>query len=313
MQHATDKLQKVTLRQVQIFLIAAETLSFQRAAELLELTPPAVSMQMSSLSEELGAALFEKRGRQIALTLAGERLLPYARRITQTLREARDAIADMEGVERCTVRVAMVSTSRNFGPHLVAKFQSDHPEAHLDIEIANRRKVVELLESEAVDLALMGRTPQRIEVDATAFAEHPYVIIASPSHPLARETGIEPNRLLGESFLAREAGSGTRAVLEHFFEDQELDLPDLQEMTSNENMKQAVMANMGLAVISQHTLQLEVQAGRLVVLDVKGMPDVRTWFVVQMKTRKLNPAASQFRDFVANRGPEFMREFFGAQ
>lgn len=313
MQDPKDSLHKVTLRQLQIFLVAAENLSFQRAAEVLELTPPAVSMQMGSLSEELGAPLFEKRGRQIALTSAGAKLVPYARRITHTLREARDAIQDMGGVERSTVRVGMVSTSRNFGPHLVARFQNNHPETHLDIEIANRRTVVEMLESEAVDLALMGRPPSRIAVEATPFAKHPYVIIASPSHALANEDKIDPKRLVDEPFLARETGSGTRAVLEHFFDDRTLDLPEIQEMTSNENIKQAVMANMGLAVISQHTLQLEVQAGRLAVLKVKGMPDVRTWFVVHLKDRELNPAAQQFREFVANEGPAFMSEFFGAQ
>ncbi|MBR9885548.1 LysR substrate-binding domain-containing protein [Marinobacterium lacunae] len=310
MKQPRDKLQKVTLRQLQIFLVAAETLSFQRAAESLGLTPPAVSMQMGSLGEELGSPLFEKKGRSIELTPAGEKLVPYARRITQTLREANNAIQEMLGRERRTVKVAMVSTSRNFGPHLVAQFQARHPEAKLDIQIANRSDVIDLLESEAVDLALMGRTPRRIEVEATSFAKHPYVIIASPKHPLAEAENIDPKQLLSETFLARESGSGTRMVLEHFFEDRGLDLPPIQEMSGNENIKQAVMANMGLAVISQHTLQLELMTGRLKELKVQGMPDIRQWFVVRMIGKELSSAATQFQEFVTTEGPSFMADFF---
>ena len=205
----------------------------------------------------------------------------------------------------------MVTTSRNFGPHLVAKFQAEHPEAKLDIRIANRRNVIDLLESDEIDLALMGRTPRRVPVEATPFAKHPYVIIASPNHPLAGESNIDPSRLVGETFLAREAGSGTRMVLEHFFEDRGLDMPNIQEMTSNENIKQAVMANMGLAVISRHTFHLELMAGRLTELDVEGMPELRTWYVVHLQDKELNTAALQFKQFVQNEGPAFMADFFG--
>ncbi len=306
-----EAVQKVTLRQLQIFLVAAETLSFLRAAEILGLTPPAVSMQMGSLGEELGAPLFEKKGRHLILTAAGEKLIPYAERITQTLREASEAIGALQGVGRSTVRVAMVTTSRNFGPHLVSRFQAEHPEAKLDIAIANRRSVIEMLEHYQVDLALMGRTPRRIAVESTAFAEHPYVIIASPLHPLASSQRIDPKSLLGETFLAREPGSGTRMVLERFFDDRGLRQPKVQEMNSNENIKQAVMARMGLAVISKHTIQLELQTRRLVELDVIDMPQIRTWFVVHLKDKELTTAAAQFKQFVEEQGPEFMTEFFG--
>lgn len=305
-----DALQKVTLRQLQIFLVAAETLSFARAAAILRLTPPAVSMQMSRLADGIGAPLFEKRGRQLVLTVAGEKLVPYAERISRTLGEASEAIEALQGVERSTINVAMVTTSRNFGPHLVARFQANHPECHLDITIANRRSVIEKLENREVDLALMGRPPRRIDVEAEAFADHPYVIIAAPGHGLAGRRRIAPERLLDQTFLAREPGSGTRLVLEHFFGERRLALPRLQEMTSNENIKQAVMANMGLAVISRHTIQLELQAGRIVELDVRDMPQVRTWFVLHKKDRTLGPAARRFRDYVREQGPTFMAEFF---
>jgi DNA-binding transcriptional LysR family regulator len=316
MKHAQDglpeaSLHKVTLRQLQIFIVAAETLSFQRAADVLELTPPAVSMQMSRLGKELGTTLFEKKGRQIALTAAGATLLPYARRISKLLREASESIGDAGAQARERLTVAMVTTSRNFGPQLVARFQAEHPEIRLDMRIGNRREVIELLETEEVDLALMGRVPGRLEVEALRFAKHPYVIIAAPSHPLAGQKDIAPSSLVDETFLARESGSGTRIVMEHFFEDRGLDMPSIKEMSSNENIKQAVMAQMGLAVISRHTLLLELGAGRIVELDVRGMPEMRSWRVVQLKGRPLSTAARQFRAFVRKRGPELMGELFG--
>lgn len=305
-------LHKVTLRQLQIFLVAAETLSFQRAAEALELTPPAVSMQMARLGEELGVNLFEKQGRQLSLTQPGEALVPYARRIAQLLREAGEAISGVQAAVQHTLTVAMVTTSRNFGPQLVARFQAQHPEAKLDIRIGNRREVIDLLERDEAELALMGRVPGRVEVEAAPFANHPYVVIAPPGHPLAQLRAIEPSRLSEEVFLARESGSGTRIVMEHFFADRGLGMPRLQEMNSNENIKQAVMANMGLAVISRHTLHLELLAGKLVELDVQGMPEMRSWRVVRLKGKQLNATAAQFWGFVEEQGPAFMAELFGA-
>lgn len=311
MTQSQDSLHKVTMRQLQMFIVAAESLSFQRAAEELGLSPPAVSMQMARLGDELGTALFEKKGRQVALTPAGEALLPYARRIDQLLREAGETIGDLRGIAKSRLLVAMVTTSRNFGPQLVAHFQAEHPEIKLDIRIGNRRDVIEMLENGDVDLALMGRVPGRVEVEATPFANHPYVVIAAPGHPLEKAKKIPPARLSEEAFLARESGSGTRIVMEHFFEDRGLGMPRLQEMSSNENIKQAVMAGMGLAVISRHTLHLELLAGKIVELDVEGMPEMRSWRVVHIKGRELSASARQFRKFVKKRGPELMLELFG--
>lgn len=304
-------IQKVTLRQLQIFLVAAETSSFLRAAGVLHLTPPAVSMQMSSLGEALGAPLFEKKGRAVALTVAGETLIPFAERITRAVQEASDAITTLNGVQRSTVRVGMVTTSRNFGPHLVSRFQAAHRDTKLDIVIANRRAIIEKLEHGHIDLAIMGRSPRRIRVDSFPFANHPYVVVTHPDHPLAAKSQIDPSELCDETFLVREPGSGTRMVLERFLEESGVKVARIQEVGGTENIKQAVMANLGVAVISGHTIHLERQMGLLTVLDVKGMPQIRTWFVVHLDDKELSPAALSFKDFVKADGPRFMSEFFG--
>jgi len=306
-----DEYSKITLRQLQIFLAAVEHRNFIRAADQLGLTPPAVSMQMTRLSEELGAPLFEKEGRSIQPTAAATTLVPYAMRVTETLHEALEVVKARQGELDNLVRIAMVSTARNFGPHLVQFFKKSNPGNKIEISIANRSGVISQLEQGQVDLALMGRTPRRVEVDAQKFAKHPYVLIAHPEHPLTRFKKIRRADLTAHRFIVREAGSGTRIVHDFFFKDAGLQLPRAQEMDSNANIKQAVMAGMGLAFISAHTIALERSAGKLTILDVTGMPEERDWFVLQLNGKMLSPAAQKFRYFVKEEGPQFMREFFG--
>ncbi|WP_018236307.1 LysR family transcriptional regulator [Ensifer sp. BR816] len=305
-----DALDKITLRQLQIFLAVVEHRSFVGAASQLRLTPPAVSMQMSRLSEFLDAPLFDKDGRSIQLTAAATALIPYAERMTEALTEACNVIDALQGRFDKLVRVSMVTTSRNFGPHLLQEFGQAHPDISLETTIANREKVIERLETGHADLALMGRPPQRIDVEATPFAQHPYVLISHPAHPLAGKSLITPRELTQFQFLAREVGSGTRMIHDYFFTSQDLRLPSTMEMDSNENIKQAVMANMGIAFISAHTIALERQANKLRVLAAEGMPAMREWFVVHLKGKRLSPAASSFKSFVNNEGPDFMRRFF---
>ncbi|MBY6141078.1 LysR family transcriptional regulator [Leisingera daeponensis] len=303
---------KITLRQLEIFLAAVEHRSFAKAARQLGLTASAVSMQMQNLGSELGVPLFEKDGRSIRPTAIATAVLPYAERMTATLNEAVEVVRGLQGEMDNRVRVAMVSTARNFGPHLVQAFQQTHPDTEVHVSIHNRRGVIAALENRQIDIALMGRTPRRVEVEAHRFAAHPYVLVASPKHPLTRFRKIHRSDLVAHKFLVREPGSGTRMVHEHFFQSAELPLPPAQEMDSNANIKQAVMANMGLAFISAHTIALELAAGKLCLLDVKGMPELRDWYVLHPKGAVLGRAAQMFRDFVSQEGPGFMQEFFEA-
>jgi LysR family transcriptional regulator, low CO2-responsive transcriptional regulator len=304
-------LRNATLRQLHIFLVAAEQQSFARAAELLNLTQPAVSMQMSQLADSVGMALFEKNGRNLALTRAGKALVPYVQRIKQTLREASEEMDALQGLKRGKVRIAMVTTARYFAPKLIAQFQAQHKEIQLDITVANRRQVIEKLENNKVDLAIMGRPPSRIAVETEWFAEHPYVVIAAPEHPLAGKKRIAPQKLKDEVFLAREQGSGTRIVLDHYFSDSGLEAPALRELTSNETIKQEVMAGMGLAVISMHTISLECRTGNLAILDVRNMPVKRAWYVLHLTNKPLSPAARAFKTFMQAEAPGYMKNFFG--
>jgi len=306
----TDPASGITVRQLQIFLTALEHQSFVQAAAHLGMSPPAVSMQMSKLGESLGVKLFEKEGRSVRPTEAAQQLLPYAETIQATLNQAvRDISAKQQQRDSC-VRVAMVSTSRHFGPQLLREFQSGYPDIKVEMQIANRQGVLDMLEARQADLAIMGRTPKRFEVDAFAFAKHPYVLVSHPGHPLARSSRIAKPDLVPHRFLAREQGSGTRMVHDHFFTDAGLELPKAQEMDSNANIKQAVMADLGLAFLSAHTIALEHQAGKLCVLEAEGMPENREWYILHPRGIRLGQASLQFREFVRRKGPRFMKRFF---
>ena len=298
----------VTIRQLQIFAAAAGHLSFARTSEQLHLTQAAVSLQIKQLEELAGIALFERRGRKVHLTEAGEHLLRYARQILDALRDADAAISALKGLTGGRISVGVVSTAKYFAPALLARFQERHPGVRVTLSVNNREVIVRELERNEIDVAIMGTPPQRIETRAVPFADHPLVIIASPAHPLARARRIPLDALAAEHFLVREQGSGTRSSMERFFAERGFAPKIRNVMSSNETIKQAVMAGMGLALISRHTIGLEAQSGRLVELDVAGLPLMRRWYVVHRAGRFLSPATAAFVEFVVEAAPGLLAE-----
>lgn len=303
-------LRNVTLRQLQIFLIAAENNSFAVAAQTLHLSQPAVSLQMKRLSEMLEITLFERDRRNVKLTAAGNSLLQHARRIHQYLNEASEDLQSLKNAEQGTVNIGMVTTTQYFGPKLIEAFCKKHPGIKLDISIANRKNIIEKIEANQIDLAIMGRTPSRLDVSADEFYQHPYVLIAPPNHPLSKQQNIRADELSNEQFLTRELGSGTRMIMDNYFFRNNLPLPSLSQFNSNEAIKQAVMANMGLAFISSHTIEFEKKSGLISVLNVQSMPAMRSWLIVNRSDKHLSPAARAFKEYVNTQGASQMQEIF---
>ena len=164
-----------------------------------------------------------------------------------------------------------------------------------------------LLRSGEVEIALAGRPPQDISVETFPLGPHPYVLIAPPEHRLAGVRDLTRADLAGEAFLFREIGSGTRSVFDDFIGDTRINAVQMSmELGSNETIKQAVMAEMGIALISAHTIAAEVASGRLVCLDVEDLPIMRRWYVVNRSDRALSPAARAFRDFATNHGAAYL-------
>lgn len=294
----------ITLRQMKVFEAVARHLSYSRAAETLHLSQPAVSMQIKQLEDSVGVPLLEQLGKKVFLTEAGREFQNTCRNISQQLIDAEAMFTEFKGMSgKLTICVA--STASYFTPYLLAEFCQRHPKAQVSLNVTNREILLQRLAHNEMDMAIMGRPPEELDLDATPFMENRLAIIAPVSHPLAQEHDIPMSRLAEETFLVREQGSGTRIAMERFFADKGIHLTTGTEMSTNEAIKQAVQANMGLGILSLHTVALELETARLIVLDVQYFPILRNWYVVHRKGKRLSAVAQAFKGFLlesTNRG-----------
>jgi DNA-binding transcriptional LysR family regulator len=288
----------ITLRQLQVFEAAARLGGYTRAAETLHLSQPAVSMQIRQLEEQAGMPLFDQIGKKVHLTDAGRTLYKHAQSILAQVNEAQLEFEEMRGMRRGQLNITIASTANYFAPRLLAAFCQRHPEVKVSLDVSNREHILELLKETDKDLAIMGRPPEASDLVAHPFMENPLVVIAAPDHPLAQAHDIPLARLNEETFISREIGSGTRMAAERFFDEAGTRLTTVMEMSSNEAIKQAVQAGLGLGVVSIHTLEMELALGRLVILDVQGFPILRHWYAVHRHGKRFSAVAQAFLNFV---------------
>lgn len=288
----------VTLRQLHVFDAVARHLSYTRASQELHLSQPAVSMQVGLLEDEIGLPLFEKVGKTISLTEAGREISHYSSSINRALQDMEEVVESLKGVSRGRLLVAVASTINYFAPRLLAAFHQRFPGISLRLDVTNREALIRALEANSVDMVLMGQPPDGVDLESETFMENPLVVIAPPEHPLVGQRDIPLARLANEVFVMREPGSGTRMAMERFFAEHRMVVRHGMQMTRNEAIKQSVRAGLGLSVVSLHTIELELETGRLAMLDVEGFPVIRQWYLVYRRGKRLSPTARAFRDFV---------------
>lgn len=303
-------MKNLTLRQIRIFICAVKHMNFSKAAEELHVTAPAVSLQIKEMEEDIGVSLFLREGRRVELTSAGEYFLLYARRIMSTLKEASDTMDRLKGQDARILKIGLVSTAKYFVPKILAQFKQEYPKVQIRLEVRNRQQLVELLREGEIDVAVMGRPPQEIDTRVEAFADHPHAFIASPDHKLASMDNISPKQLNQFELITRELGSGTRHIMETFLAEHEASPVVSMEMSSNESIKQAVMAKLGISFVSLHTVGLELENRQIAVLDIQDTPVIRTWHVVALSKRNLSQAAEAFRYFMLDKGGQLLNEMF---
>lgn len=302
----------ITFRQLRVFAEVARLGSVQRAAELLHLTPPAVSMQLKEVESQIGLPLFDRSARKLSLNTTGEYFLVYARRLLATLKEAEDAMARFTRMESGVLTVGMVSSAKYFLPRMLAAFHAEHPAVELRLRLGNREQLAALMDANEVDLAIMGRPPKDFPSRAEPFAMHPHVLVTSPQHPLAQaalET-VPAAVLAREPFIVREHGSGTRAALMEYLDHHQLQPMFVMEMDSTEAIKQAVMAGLGVSLLSLHTIGLEWAQGLIAAPAVEGLPLMRRWHLVHRAGKALSPAAEALRYHVLEHGEAHLATMF---
>jgi DNA-binding transcriptional LysR family regulator len=288
----------VTLRQLRVFESVARLLSYTRAAEELHLSQPAVSMQIRQLEDNLGLPLFERVGKKVYITEAGQEMYHYSRGVEQQLSEAETVLENLKGLRQGRLVLAVASTANYFVPRLFAEFNKKYEAVSLSLDVTNREGLLSHLEANDTDMIIMGLPPGEMDLEAEAFLDNPLVVIAPPGHPLVGQRHIPMETLQQETFIMRERGSGTRISTERVFEDVGIQLKTGMEMSSNEAIKQAVQAGLGLGVLSIHTLEVELMLKRLVVLDVEDFPIIRHWYIVHRRGKRFSAVAQAFRDFV---------------
>jgi LysR family transcriptional regulator for metE and metH len=250
--------------------------------------------------------LIERNSKGIRSTDAGREIATAALRIETALAECDDALAALRGLDSGRVAIGVVSTAKYFAPQVLGAFARAHPGVEIRLEVGNRAAILAALEANTLDLALTGWPPGQLAVQKAAIGEHPHIIVARPDHPYAAGRKLDPAALVAETFLVRERGSGTRLLMERFFADARVAPRIGMEMGSNETIKQAVIAGLGIAFISAHTVAVELTDGRLVVLDVVGLPVMRTWFIVNLAKKRLLPPAAALRQFMIDEGHVFL-------
>jgi DNA-binding transcriptional LysR family regulator len=289
----------MNLHQLRIFRAVAELHSYSRAAEILFLSQPAISMQVRALEHSVGLPLFEKVGHRLRLTEAGNELLAYSERIFALLDETQLVLEELRGARRGTVKVAASTTAGIYiVPAALGAFHRENPGVRLTLDVVNRFTVQERLLADEVDLAVMGLIEDTHDLEVAEFVPNELVVIASPQHPLAGRANIALEELSNEIMLLREKGSGTRTDVERLFAAQGVPLRVGMELRSSGAIKQAVAAELGIAVMPLSALELELATGRLIILDVAGFPVDRHWSLVRRTGRHLSAAALALWNFL---------------
>lgn len=296
----------VTLRGLRIFEAVAAAASVSRGAELMGMTQSAASQQIRTLEEEVGSRLFDTQARPIRLTDAGRELLRHTRVILAQLNVAADALSAVAGDFRGQIHIGAVSPANYFAPRLITAFRKHYPDVRIKLTVDKRDALLKMLAERQIDLMLAGYPPAEFEVEVDTFARHPHCLVASIDHPCATRRGLTWNDLRHEPFIFREAGSATRQFLEHLLQTQRLQVNVDLELAGNETVKQAVMAGMGISFLSAHVIQVELNAGKIAVLDVEGMPKWLDWCLLYRREPVVPVIRQAFKEFVRVEGAQLV-------
>jgi DNA-binding transcriptional LysR family regulator len=294
-----SKLPGLSLRHLRAFAATIRTGTVTAAAQALHVTPPAISSQLKLVERIVGAPILLRTATGFEPTELGLELLDLATEIESLIDRTDDRIAALRSGAAGSLILGVVSTAKYFSPRLVAAFQRAHPQIRVKLLIGNRSEIIQGLERRDYDVAIMGRPPAHLDLACEVLGDHPYWLIAPPGHPLVGDRDVLPEDLLRETFLTREQGSGTRLLMERFLERIGGGRPfTLVEMGTNETIKQAVMAGLGIAILSGHTCHVEVAEHKLATIPGAGLPLVRQWFLIHRSDRPLSRVGQVFRHFV---------------
>lgn len=283
------------IRDLEVFLAMVRNLNFSHAGEEVHLSQPSVSIRIHHLEDELQTRLFEQMGKKIALTEAGRILEPYARRVLAALDDSRRAIGEYRGLEQGSLRIGASTTPGMYlVPSIIARFKHKHPKIAVRLGIKNTRQIEEGIISGEFDVGIVGGHLISDEIETITWRTDELVLTVPPGHHLARRKQIKPDDLANETFINRESGSATRAVIEKQLRLLNTPFESSLEMGNPETVKQAVKDGLGIAFLSKFTIEMDLKTRSLIALNVRGIHINRELKIIYRKSRHLSRTDSAF-------------------
>lgn len=286
----------VSFKQLKLFLALAETGSVTGAARVMHITQPTASMQLKDLSTAIGLPLFEIIAKKVYLTGIGNELAETSRRMTVEWEAFEQHVSSIKGYTKGSLKIAVVSTAKYFIPKILGSFCEKYPEIDISLEVLNRDGIIKRLEQNMDDIYIMSMPPLNIEIEDEIFMPNPLVIIAAKNHPLSNQKNLDLHQLKNERFILRELGSGTRMASTIQFKKKKF-VPNIRlELGSNESIKQAVAAGLGIGLVSIHALNDYQGFDDIAILNIEDFPIHSNWHIVRSVGKKLTPIAKIFHD-----------------
>ncbi len=294
-----------TLRQMEILLAVYDSGSVSGAADTLHLTQPTISMQLKKLADVIGFPLYNIVGRKVVFTEAGLEVVKSATDILDSFARLEMSLSDMGELKSGTLRLAVVTTSKYFIPHLLGPFCERYPNVAVQLNVGNRQQIIERLKQGIDDFYVFSHPPADLNTESIEFFNNPLVAIAQENHPLVSQDGVSLAELCEAPFLMRENGSGTRLAIERFMAKQGVKLNVKMTIESNEAIKHSVMSGLGVSILSAHTLAFGGNTG-LAQLNVKELPINSNWYFLWLKSKRPSAIAQAFLTHVESEGREML-------
>ena len=282
----------ITFNQLKIFEKVAELKSVTKASEALFLTQPAVSIQLKKLEEQFDIPLFELVGRQIYITPFGENVLQSAQTILRETDQLKYKTLQHKGILSGKLKISIVSTAKYIMPYLISDFMNKYSGIELSMDVTNRSSVIEHLKNNEVDFALISVMPVEVELEEFQLMDNELYLVGK-TNPFPQQLELKKAQLENLPFIFREKGSATRMAMTKFLKDQEIEVHKSLQLTSNEAVKQALMAGLGYSVMPKIGISNALTTSKLVVIPYPGLPIKTKWRLVWLKNKKLSLTAQR--------------------
>ncbi|HVZ24574.1 MAG TPA: LysR family transcriptional regulator [Sediminibacterium sp.] len=301
-----------TLHQLQVFVVIVEKQSITKAAELLNMTQPAVSIQLKKLQDQFDLPLTELIGRRIFITDFGKELYRIAQRVLHEVNSIGYEEQHYKGILAGKLRISVVSTGKYVMPQFLQGFLEKHPKVDLDMDVTNKRDVIRSLEENKVDFSLVTVLPPDLAVEEEPLMPNRLFLFGKKEEPLVQQDHKKQNPSLFRSLplIYREEGSGTRHVMQQYFHEKHIRPKFRLSLTSSEAVKQAILAGLGYSVLSIVGMKNELQLGQVKIIPVKGFPLHSHWRLIWRQKKQLSSVANGYLQYIRENKQTIYRNTF---